>query len=264
MKALLISALSAHLRFVDLPGEEPAFVLLHGLGASSSSDFPAVAHTPSLSSYRFILPDFFGFGYSDRPADFDYSIQAHAETVYEVLRSVGLSGVNLFGHSMGGTVAVALAAAHPELVRSIVLAEANLDPGHGQGSKMIAEQPENDYITEGHDQFIEGIRKSIKDEPGLAGYLGALALADPRAMYRSAVGLIRSVRPSPRELFLSMTIPRAFIVGERSLPYPSLDTLRSAGISVLTVAKAGHAMMDDNPEGFAAAFLEAFVPVLYG
>jgi len=257
MKSLCIPKFDASIRFHDLSGSEPALVLLHGLGSASSADFPSITHSSGLSQFRFILPDFFGFGYSDRPGDFDYSLQSHAETIYEIINHLNLPRINLFGHSMGGTIAVALAAAHPKLVDRLVLAEANLDPGKGQASRMIASQSEYDYITTGHRQFIESIRHGIRDMPSLSSYVGALEIADPKAMYKSAVGLTRETLPTPRELFLSMKTPRAFIVGEYSLPDPDVDLLRSAGIKVLIVPKAGHSMMHDNPEGFALTLLQS-------
>jgi pimeloyl-ACP methyl ester carboxylesterase len=258
MKSLLIPQYDAYIRFLDLPGDEPAWVLLHGLGSASTADFPSITHRPELSRFRFILPDFFGFGFCDRPVNFDYSLQSHAETIYQVIISLGISGVNLFGHSMGGSIAVALTAAHPELINRLVLAEANLDPGQGQASKMIAEQSESTYVEKGHKLFIASIRRGIKDEPGLSSYIGALKIADPRAMHKSADGLIRGTIPSQRELFMSMKMPRAFFFGEYSLPNPDVDKLPSGGIKIYIVPKAGHSMMQDNPEGFALALLQSF------
>ena len=76
-------------------------------------------------------------------------------------------------------------------------------------------------------------------------YLGVLALADPRAMYRSAVGLLRGTRPPQRQALARMEIPRAFIVGERSLPEYDVHALQVLGLKVLIVTQAGHAMMDE-------------------
>jgi pimeloyl-ACP methyl ester carboxylesterase len=258
MKTLWLPDSHAYIRFHDLPGSEPAVVLLHGLGSASSADFPAVSRAPGFSELRTILPDFLGFGFSDRPTDFAYSLELHAESIYSILRYLGLKDVYLFGHSMGGTIAIALAAAHPELIRRLVLAEANLDPGIGGGSKIIAAMTEGEYIAGGHDRFVQTLAEGLKRSPNDAGYVGALRRADLVAMHRSAVGLIRGTVPSQRELFFGMTIPRAFIFGELSLPDPEPDRLRAAGIEVLVVPGAGHGMMDDNPEGFGAALAQAF------
>jgi pimeloyl-ACP methyl ester carboxylesterase len=258
MKSLWIPECSAFIRFHDLPGAEPAIVLLHGLGSASSADFPAIAHQPALSRLRFVLPDFFGFGFSDGPDNFDYSLQSHAETIYQILRSLDLSNVYLFGHSMGGAVAIALTATHPKLIDRLVLAETNLDPCTSQASKTIAAQSESDYVAKGHTQFLKSIEQEIQHTPSLSCYVGALKMADPKAMHRSAVGLTRGTVPSRRQLFLSMKMPRAFIFGKYSLPDPDVEYLRSCGINVLIVPKAGHAMMHDNPEGFATALLQSF------
>jgi pimeloyl-ACP methyl ester carboxylesterase len=258
MKSLWLPEQRSFIRFHDLPGAEPALVLLHGLGSASSADFPAAARGPGLARRRVLLPDFLGFGFSDKPADFDYSLESHAETVYRIIRHLGLSSVFLFGHSMGGAVAVALAAAHPEIVGRLVLAEANLDPGVGGGSKIIAAQAESDYAAGGHAEFLAGVEREAEQTPGEAGYLGALRVADPLAVHRSAVGLIRGTVPPQRQLFLSMKIPRAYIFSGQSAGDPDVENLRAGGIRVLIVPKAGHGMMDDNPEGFASALRSSF------
>ena len=70
-------------------------------------------------------------------------------------------------------------------------------------------------------------------------------------------GLTTMTRPTTRELFTSMSMPRTFVHGEHGEPLVGADQLRSAGIRVLTVPNAGHMMMDDNPEGYLAALVEA-------
>jgi pimeloyl-ACP methyl ester carboxylesterase len=247
----------AYLRFHDLPGAEPAIVFVHGLGSAASADYPAVARHPALAASRVVLPDLLGFGFSDRPSGFGYSPDDHAATLVALLRHLDLTGAYVVGHSMGGAIAIALAAAHPELVGRLVVAEGNLDPGGGTVSTPVAEQTEGDYIARGHERLIRAIRASGSS----AVYAGTLQLADPLAMHRSSVGLVRGSIPTWREQLLSMTIPRACVFGELSLPDPDFERLRAAGLDVLVVPGAGHAMMHDNPDGFALALGEAFALV---
>lgn len=61
-----------------------------------------------------------------------------------------------------------------------------------------------------------------------------------------------------RELFLSLKIPRAFIIGESSPPDPDVDDHRSAGITILVVPRAGHGMTHDNPDAVAATLRQVF------
>ena len=60
-----------------------------------------------------------GHGDSDWPGR--YSIQAMADDVAGLLRQLDEHPLDLVGHSLGGLVACAVASAHPELVRRLVL-----------------------------------------------------------------------------------------------------------------------------------------------
>jgi pimeloyl-ACP methyl ester carboxylesterase len=60
-----------------------------------------------------------------------------------------------------------------------------------------------------------------------------------------------------REHFLQLAMPRSFLFGERSLPDPDAEWLPAQGIPVLLVPDAGHAMMWDNPVGFATVLKSA-------
>ena len=254
MKSLLLEK-QAFLRFEDLPGESPANIYLSGLMIPSSPTFTSILHEhPSLMKQRSLLVDLLGSGFSDAPTDFGYSLEEHARVVSRLLDELNLKGCNLIGYSMGGAVAITLAALRPDLVSRLVLMEANLDPGGGFASKAIAEQTEEAFCTQGFQAFI----KHFCDE-GLAGdstaavLAGLLQIAAPHASYRSAVGLVRGTQPTMRERLLQMDIPRAYIFSEKSLPDPDWDTLASQDIQVLAVANAGHGMAWDNPSGVAEA-----------
>src|SRR5690606_13046011 len=69
-----------------------------------------------------------GHGHSpDNARPFSYREMA-ADTA-EVIRSLGLTNVDVVGHSDGGNVALILARTRPELVRRLVISGANLRPG---------------------------------------------------------------------------------------------------------------------------------------
>ena len=69
-----------------------------------------------------------GFGISDRPAGFGYSLEEHADALTSALDAADVRGAEIVGHSMGGAVAIVLATRRPELVARLILANANLDP----------------------------------------------------------------------------------------------------------------------------------------
>jgi len=104
---------------VEGTGAEPA-MFVHGLGGSSANWTDLMAHLrDGLDS---IAPDLPGFGWSPPPRDGDYSLRRTATTLAElVTERFGGTPVHLVGNSMGGAIAVQLAARYPALVRSLTL-----------------------------------------------------------------------------------------------------------------------------------------------
>ncbi|MDF0528914.1 alpha/beta fold hydrolase [Tsukamurella sp. 8F] len=101
----------------------PTAVMLHGLGGSSINwtDLGQVL-APRIASFA---PDLPGFGLSDPPVDGDYGIDACADTVVGYLEHLvtarGCERVHLLGNSLGGAVAVRVAARRPDLVATLTL-----------------------------------------------------------------------------------------------------------------------------------------------
>ncbi|RKH58853.1 alpha/beta fold hydrolase [Corallococcus aberystwythensis] len=73
---------------------------------------------------RAVALDLRGHGQSTLTSGADFSVEDFAQDVATVVDGLGLSRVVLVGHSMGGAVSVAYAAAHPERVAGLFL----LDP----------------------------------------------------------------------------------------------------------------------------------------
>ncbi|WP_309053931.1 alpha/beta hydrolase [Streptomyces sp.] len=249
MRELYLEDERAHIRWIDLPGEGPVRVFVHGLGCTGASDFAHIATHPALGGGRALLVDLLGYGLSDRPAGFDYRMESQAAAVAAMLDHLGLAGVDLVGHSMGGAVAIQLAAARPDLVARLVVAEPNLRPGEGAFSGPVAAQEEKAFVAEGFARML-----ATGDRPD---YTARLRLADPLAVHRSAVALVQGTVPSGGELLVGLGVPRTFLVGEWSLPEPDAEWMAAAGVPVREVPAAGHNLMLDNPDGFATALAQA-------
>jgi 2-hydroxymuconate-semialdehyde hydrolase len=96
--------------------------LLHGSGpgVSAWANWRGVlAALPA--EFRLIAPDLAGFGYSEEPDDIEYSRECWLRQIVHFLDALSLEKVNLVGNSFGGSMALALAIAHPERVNKIVL-----------------------------------------------------------------------------------------------------------------------------------------------
>lgn len=97
-------------------------VMIHGSGPGVSAWANWRGVLPPLAErFRVIAPDMVGFGFSDRPAGFVYDRAAWVDQMVALLDGLGLDRVDLVGNSFGGAIAIALAIAHPERVRRLVL-----------------------------------------------------------------------------------------------------------------------------------------------
>jgi pimeloyl-ACP methyl ester carboxylesterase len=90
------------------PREAPVVLLLHGF-PTSSHDFHRLV--PELErTHRVLAFDFLGFGLSDKPTDYSYSLVEQAECVTLLLRHLAVLRVQIVAHDMGTSVACELLA----------------------------------------------------------------------------------------------------------------------------------------------------------
>jgi pimeloyl-ACP methyl ester carboxylesterase len=102
------------------PAGGQVVVLVHGLGGRAD-DWQKLVPQLARAGYRIYLPDLPGYGESDRPAKFSYSVRDEAKIVVDFLDVLGLKQVDLGGWSMGGWIVQLVAADHPERVRRLLL-----------------------------------------------------------------------------------------------------------------------------------------------
>jgi len=107
------------LHYID-KGSGPAVVLIHGFGGHTYSYRSLI---PDLArDHRVVALDLLGFGYSERIPGADHSHEAQARRVVRLMDSLGVEAASLVGHSMGGEIAMRVAASYPQRVDRLVLA----------------------------------------------------------------------------------------------------------------------------------------------
>jgi pimeloyl-ACP methyl ester carboxylesterase len=109
------------LHVVELPGDDPAFVLMHGF-PDDHRIYDRLA--PLLAPRRVVAFDFFGYGRSGRVADDTPSDLTPNDDLSSVLDALDLERVVLVGHDASGAVAVDHALAFPDRVEHVVLMDA--------------------------------------------------------------------------------------------------------------------------------------------
>jgi pimeloyl-ACP methyl ester carboxylesterase len=106
--------------YVAGAADGPPVVLVHGLGGQAE-DWRNLAPFLRGAGYRVYTPDLFGFGRSEKPADFSYSIPDQAAAVFAFMDAMGLKQVDLGGLSMGGWIVQRMAADHPDRIRKLII-----------------------------------------------------------------------------------------------------------------------------------------------
>ena len=247
----------AFLRYIEIPGQDPPLLWLHGWQCSSTGELMPAAIREPLRGRRSLLVDFLGHGYSDKPLDFGYRLEDHARTIIALIDTLNLSDCGLVGHSMGGGVAVHVATARARIVSLLVMAEGHIDGG---GAARLDGQTENQFVERGFTELLEAQSTEAEAQPGglRAAHLGITRLIEPRAIHREAASLDAGTSPSVRSLLRTLEIPRWYLQGEASDPEPELQRdLAAMGVGWKVVPNTGHAMGLQNPEGLAQAVVEA-------
>lgn len=138
-------------------------VLLHGGSARWQSGrliIPALA-----ARRRLYAPDFRGHGQSGWTPG-HYTLRDYVADTRAFLQGVVRKPAILMGHSLGGQVALMLAAAHPELVQGLINADAPLDIAHHRDlSRRGQERLRYWQALAGSTWATEDVVEALKDTP---------------------------------------------------------------------------------------------------
>jgi haloalkane dehalogenase len=109
---------AGRMHYVD-EGSGPPIVFVHGT-PSWSFEWRALIRGLS-GTYRCIAPDHLGFGLSDRPREFPYTPEAHAENFQRFVMQVTPEPFTLVVHDFGGPIALPFCLRHPDRVARLVV-----------------------------------------------------------------------------------------------------------------------------------------------
>jgi pimeloyl-ACP methyl ester carboxylesterase len=97
-------------------------ILIHGSGPGVTAYANWRGVIPVLAeNFRIFAPDMVGFGFTERPAGIEFGLQTWVDQVVGLMDSLELPKAHLVGNSFGGSIALRLAARHPDRVDKLVL-----------------------------------------------------------------------------------------------------------------------------------------------
>ena len=244
----------------DHGGGEP-LVLLHGV-ATSRLIWRRVIE-PLARRRRVIAVDVPGFGEST-PAGRGFDLERVADRLAE---GVGVERFDLVGHSLGGAVAVATAARHPDAVRRLVLvAPAGLAPRATRVAAALgvaAERAVHARRALGYQLVARSRGRRAMFGTSVAD-AGSLHPADARLLLdasggarRVSSGVRRALEADLRDDLAAAPLPVGLIWGtaDRVVPYSGLAALRRLrpDAAVETLHGTGHIPQIEAPAEFTAA-----------
>ncbi len=246
-------------RYVER-GSGPSLVLLHGF-ASSIYTWKDVL--PALSRERRVVAlDFPGFGQSDQPADLSFDL--FPRVVLGLMDRLGIHRATLVGNSMGGAVAVVIAARRPERVERLVLIDAagyNTDPGERPWIlRLVSSRPASgvlDRLPLRGALVRLGLQQVFFDDSRVTPervdeYLAPLLRPGTTAAIRSLMSS-RSVRPSlVAELAPEVKVKALILWGreDRWIPVAHADRFAAAlaGSRKIVIGACGHLPQEERPD----------------
>lgn len=203
-----------------------------------------------------LAPDLPGFGQQPAPAGFDHSVEAYADWVAAYVQEHRLAGFTLLGHSMGGKIALALAARRPAGLRGLLL----LSPSPPTPELMTDAARAAAQVAYGQHAAAEKTFRTITQRP-LPAAQHAAVVADNLRSQQPAwdAWLQRGSREDLSSQLSSLAVPCRLLVGARDRAITPATQRRCTlpwlppGTPFAVVPGAGHLLPLEAPVAVAEA-----------
>jgi pimeloyl-ACP methyl ester carboxylesterase len=250
----------ADVSVLDTGGTGYPVLLLHGSGSSKDVFEHQFSSALGVNS-RLIAIDLPGHGKSsdaNNPAA-AYAIRGFAETVSDVLESLGLKQVAVLGWSLGGHIGIELLSSNPAVTGLMVVGAPPLSPG--PLGMLRAFQTNWDLLLASKEVFSEHDAQRFHqlcfDGRGTASQLASIRRADGRVRSTVVRSMMNGQGCDQRRVVEKATVPIAVVNGA-SDPFTRLSYVASLDYGNLwtgrchVLADAGHAVFWDQPVHFNA------------
>jgi len=206
---------------VQLLGEGPPLVMLHGLLVGSMASWYFGAGPRLAARFRVLLHDLRGHGLSDA-APRGYDLATLGRDLDAILPLAGGGSPTLVGHSWGALVALRYAIARPGRVRRLVLVEAPLPP---------SDVPElNQFLTRRPEEMLDALPAALRGEVTGGSRRGRRLVEQLRRLVVDSsllADLAAEPEPTAAEL-AGVDVPVLLVYGDRSGCLPAGERLATA------------------------------------
>jgi pimeloyl-ACP methyl ester carboxylesterase len=202
---------------VEVEGEGPAVLLVHGLGGTSN--FYQCQADALAGSHTVIRVDSAGAG---RSANADgISVESHADDLAAVLDELGIASAGVVGHSMGTLVVRTFAAKYPERVSALALLGAVREPTE------VGRQAQRDRAAVLREKGTAAVAPGVvanalsegtrRDKPEVAAFVRELVMRqDAEGYARNCEALAAAGDPGP----VAPNLPLLLITGDEDTVGP--------------------------------------------
>jgi esterase len=198
----------------------------------------------------------------------DFTYEQHAADVVAMIKKMNLGKVHLVGHSRGGGVAVQIAKTAPEVIKTLVLADAS------GFESMLPDTPESQKLIAMSRERTETLKKNLASgNLDLAGQMFADSLNTPGTWAKRTqaqkqrlfdnLGTATAMTPAPATTcgqIAKFDFPILVLHGENSpknfaAGSGAMRKCKSSVAEPIMIPNAAHSMFNDNPAVFNAAVI---------
>ncbi|MCV9938437.1 alpha/beta hydrolase [Boseaceae bacterium BT-24-1] len=235
---------------VKLSGSGEPIVFVHGF--TTTAEFWREQTNAFSRSYKVIRINLPGHGVSPRPDDREYTIEAFADDLLKVYRTLGIDTAVLVGLSMGGTVAQSFTLSYPERVNALVLVGAT---PHGLGedvnvNNVLRAIEELGVVTASQNVIERSFGKAAG--PELLRFAKMEVSQTPASVARQAIVSLNA--SDSRSRLGEIGVPTLVVVGDEDIITPPSESRALAegipGSRLEIIAAAGHFPMLEQPGAF--------------
>ena len=228
-------------------------IMLHGLGASAER-WERVA--PELSnSFRVIVPDIIGFGYSDKPT-VEYNSDFFVQFLNKFVNRLKLKNLNIIGSSFGGYIGLEFALKHRKKTKSLIL----VSPA---GLMKNTTNALNEYMTAAIYPNYNNVKKAyvemsfdkkIITEESIKDFINRMRLKNSKYSFMSTIMTLKNTE-NITEKIKDFHIPTLLIWGKNDKLIPvgyGEEYKKILSCELKIIKRCGHTPFLEKPKEFVS------------